>query len=284
MRTSTLIAAMALATAAAPAAAATFFSTGNPDGLMAAATRPGASGVKEIETADDFALTRSMTITGASFTGLVRNFTGGATIGQVGVEIYRVFPQDSDTLRPIDVPTRTNSPSDVAFDGRVSGADLTYTVSDLGALAAGNSVQPGGINAKPANVTGGDGAVTGDEDVFSVDFTTPFTLGPGHYFFVPQVQVTGGDFLWLSAPHPIVPPGTSFPAGFTDLQAWTRDADLAPDWLRIGTDIEDQGRTFNMTFSLTGSAIPEPDAWLLAVLGFGLAGGALRRVSRKLPA
>jgi hypothetical protein len=40
------------------------------------------------------------------------------------------------------------------------------------------------------------------------------------------------------------------------LQAWIRNADLAPDWLRIGTDIIGTG-TFNMTFSLAGNSIPE---------------------------
>ncbi|HEY6732798.1 MAG TPA: hypothetical protein VI256_03235, partial [Roseiarcus sp.] len=57
---------------AVPAAADTpfFFSTGNPDGLMATATRPDAGGVFEIESADDFVLTHSTSITSATFTGL----------------------------------------------------------------------------------------------------------------------------------------------------------------------------------------------------------------------
>jgi hypothetical protein len=40
------------------------------------------------------------------------------------------------------------------------------------------------------------------------------------------------------------------------LQAWIRNASLAPDWLRIGTDIIG-GSTFNMTFSLAGNTIPD---------------------------
>jgi hypothetical protein len=38
--------------------------------------------------------------------------------------------------------------------------------------------------------------VTGSEVQFSVNFTTPFDLLAGHYFFVPQVEVTdpAGDF------------------------------------------------------------------------------------------
>jgi len=51
------------------------------------------------------------------------------------------------------------------------------------------------------------------------------------------------------------------PPGFTDLQSWTRDdsnGGIAPDWLRIGTDIIDGPTppTFNMAFSLTGDTIP----------------------------
>ena len=51
-------------------------------------------------------------------------------------------------------------------------------------------------------------------------------------------------------------PGTPF-AG--DRQAWIRNMNLAPDWLRIGTDIVGGTTppTFNMTFSLTGETIPE---------------------------
>ena len=61
---------------------------------------------------------------------------------------------------------------------------------------------------------------------------------------------SAADFLWLSAPKPIVP--NPFPPGTTDLQSWTRDdgpGALAPDWSRIGTDITNQG-PFNAAFEL----------------------------------
>ena len=99
--------------------------------------------------------------------------------------------------------------------------------------------------------------------MISVNFTTPFDLAAGQYFFVPQVELaTSGDFLWLSAPRPIVPPGTPFPPGFTDLQSWTRDQFLDPDWLRIGTDIVGGNRapTFNAAFTLNGVTVPSPVA------------------------
>jgi len=276
---------LAAGLAASPAGAATFFfSTGAPDGKLAALSRPVSQAGLETETADDFVLTGTTRITSASFTGLVTGTVAPGVVQNVGVEIYRVFPLDSDvgrtsgppTFGTSQVPTRVNSPSDVEFTDRdASSLDMTFTTSVLGAFTAGNSVV-NGINPLPGIFTGGDGAVSGQEEQFNVDFTTPLQLDAGHYFFVPVVQVNGGDFLWLSAPKPIVPPGTPFPAGATDLQAWIRNANLAPDWLRIGTDITHQG-PFNMTFSLTGASVPEPGAWALMLTGFGLAGATLRR-------
>ena len=52
--------------------------------------------------------------------------------------------------------------------------------------------------------------------------------------------------------------GDAFPPGTTDLQSWMRDdPPLAPDWLRIGTDIIKGGAppmflTFNASFALSG--------------------------------
>jgi hypothetical protein len=262
------------------------FNSGNVDGRMAAASRPSGS-VTEIEAADDFVLSNHTTINSATFTGLL---TGGRTTSDVGnviVEIYRVFPLDSDTVRSTQVPTRVNSPSDVAFDSRSSSSGLTFSTSTLaGSFTALNSVQPGGIHPIPGQTTGGNGAVTGQEVAFTVTFTTPFDLAAGHYFFVPQVEVgNNGTFEWLSAARPIVSPGTPFPAGSTDLQAWTRDESLAPDWLRVGTDIVGGSTppTFNFAFSVTGvSAVPEPSTWAMMIFGFvGVGFMAYRRKTNR---
>ena len=145
-----------------------------------------------------------------------------------------------------------------------AAGELNFTTSKLGAFTANNSVFPGGISLK----TGGDGSVTGEEVAFGVTFTSPITLDPGQYFFVPQVELDSGDFLWLSAPRPIVPPGTDFPPGVKDLQSWIRNEALQPDWMRVGTDLVDgtPAPTFNATFSLTGATVPAP------IAGAGLPG------------
>jgi hypothetical protein len=270
---------------AAPAIAdTTFFSTGAPDGKIATATRPESGGATpkfEIESADDFVLTHGTSITDATFTGLIPS---GASPTKVIVEIYRVFPNDSDVGRTSgapdfstpQVPTRVNSPSDVEFADRDSASGLSFsTTSKNPSFTVLNSVTPGGIHPDPNFHTGGNGQVTGAEVEFDVTFATPFLLPADHYFFVPQVQLDSGDFLWLSAAKPIPAPA--------DLQSWTRDDisknNLDPDWLRIGTDIVGAG-AFNASFSLSGSPVPEPSTWAMMLLGFAGLGFAAYRKSR----
>ena len=84
-----------------------FFSTGNPDGKMATASRPSSGGKIEIESADDFVLTSRTALNSATFTGLLTGTT--PIIGEVRVEIYRVFPADSDVGRASG-PHRSDAP------------------------------------------------------------------------------------------------------------------------------------------------------------------------------
>ncbi len=242
--------------------------------------------------ADDFALTHATSITSATFTGLL---SGGATVGDIGevvVEIYRVFPNDSDVRRTSgsppfstsQVPTRVNSPSDVAFDSRDTTSGLTFSTIDLGAFTALNSVQTGGIHPLPGIFTGGDGPVTGEEVQFSVNFTTPFALPADHYFFVPQVQLSSGDFLWLSAPKPIVSPGTQFPPGLPTCKAGPATKLSIRTGCASGRTSPTQG-PFNAAFSLSGSVVPEPSTWAMMLLGFaGLGFAGYRRARKAAPA
>jgi hypothetical protein len=268
-----------IALMAAPATADQFFfSTGSPDGLIATASRPSSPGKIEIESADDFILTTATRLTSATFTGLLP--TGGSLsdVEDVRIEIYRVFPKDSG-IPSGNVPTRNNSPSDVVFDDRsASGGNLGFTIGVLSpSFTASNSVL-NGIHPLPGQHTGGEGAVTGQEVQFNVVFGTPLTLPADHYFFVPQVQLANGDFFWLSAPKPIVAPGTPF---LPDLQSWIRNEDLSPDWLRIGGDIVG-GTAYNASFSLSGRTVPEPASLaILATGGVMLFGWHRRRRNRK---
>jgi len=279
-------ASIALAVAAAePALAGAFaFSTGDPDGKIATASRPSSAGKVEIESADDFILPSATRIDHATFTGLLP-VGASATIGTVTVEIYRVFPKDSDvdrtsgpaTFSTAQVPTRVNSPSDVAFASRSTGSGLSFSTTTLSAsFTASNSVL-NGINPIPNQTTGGEGSVTGQEIEFSVSFTTPIDLPADHYFFVPQVELSSGDFFWLSAAKPIGADGTPFSP---DLQSWIRDGDLDPDWLRVGTDIVggSPAPTFNAAFSIDGTTVTVAEPSTLALL---LAGGPILVLRRR---
>jgi hypothetical protein len=244
---------------------------------MAMASRPGLAGKLEIEAADDFAIASPVQINSATFTGLV---TGGGTIGDVVVELYHIFPLDSDGVRTPNVLTRVNSPSDVEFDSRkLDDGSLSVTTQVLATTFTATNSVLNGINKFPNQTTQGEGMQTGMEVQFTVNFATPFKLSAAeHDFFVPQVQVTGGEFFWLSSARPTQ--GTPFPPGITDLQAWIRNGNLDPDWSRVGTDIVGGTTppTFNGTFTLSGVAVPEPASWVMAGTA-ALAGlaGTLRR-------
>ena len=234
------------------------FSTGTADGLLGSLSQPASADNLETETADDFFLTETTVIAQATITGLIPSGTALTSISNVEVEIYHVFPKDSVEPPSGKVPSRMNSPADVEIDSATrdgSSGTLGFTSNLLNpSFSVQNTVVK---NVKvPTDGTHGEGPATGEMVEIAITFTPPIVLPADHYFFRPEVQVAGGTFLYLSAPKPIVAPGTPFTG---DLQAWIRNSDLKPDWLRIGTDIigGTPAPTFNMTFSLTGETLPE---------------------------
>jgi hypothetical protein len=259
-----VLAAMTLSAAAwfaTPASAASFsFSAGNPDGRLGALSRPESAGEVETETADDFILTDTTVIKGATITGLLTSGATPADIDNVEVEVYHVFNADSVDPPSGNVPTRANSPSDVEIasatrDG--SSGTLSLSTALLSSNFSVASTVVNGINKKPNQNTKGEGAASGEEVQITITFTPPIVLPApasplNHYFFRPEVQVNGGNFLYLSTPRSL---GIPFVG---DLQAWIRNTDLKPDWLRIGTDIIGGATppTFNMAFSLSGETLP----------------------------
>jgi len=233
----------------------TFFSTGNPDGKIGTLSRPASAGLVQTETADDFILSQSMVINQATFTGLLPMGASLASIDIVEIEIYHVFPADSANPPSGNVPTRDNSPADVEINSATrdsSDSSLSFSPTLVSPFTVMNSVVTG-INKSLMPFTGGEGPVTGTEVMITVTFNPPIALPADHYFFRPEVGLSSGNFLWLSAPKPIVAPGTPFVG---DLQSWIRNDNLAPDWLRIGTDITHQG-PFNASFSLSGVTIEQ---------------------------
>lgn len=222
-----------------------FFSTDSPDGRMGMGAIPGT------QTADDFVVSYQTVISSAAFYGLIPL---GEQVSTVRVDVFRTFPLDSVNPPSGHVPTRVNSPSDVEFPNtkRMSGVNMNFTSTTLSpSFAAANSVLVG-INPVPNSFTGGEGAVNGAEVLVVATFNPPITLPAGHYFIALQVHPTSGAFYWLSAAKPIAVPGTPFSP---DLQAWITNANIAPDWLRIGTDIVGGGTppTFNAAFTLSGT-------------------------------
>jgi PEP-CTERM motif len=275
-----------LALATPPARAELIFSTGNPDGLIGTLSRPTSPGKVQTETADDFVLTQASRIDQATFTGLLPAGTPLSSVARVEIELYHVFPGDSANPPSGNVLTRFNSPADVEIGSATRDSldgSLSFNTSLLNPNFSVANTVVNGIHKAPNQFTGGEGPATGEEVRFNIGFNRAIVLPADHYFFRPEVELTNGNFLWLSAPKPIVPPGTAFPPGFTDLQSWTRNDDLAPDWSRIGTDIVGGNpvTTYNASFSLSGSAVPEPSSLALAALGGSLSLGVAAYCRRR---
>ncbi len=164
----TAVGALGLLLMVSEASAASFsFSTGNPDGKIATLSRSPSPGKIQTETADDFIVVSNTTlISQATFTGLIPLGAPLSSALNVEIEIYHVFPNDSDTNRTLRVPTRANSPGDVEIDDATrDGLDgsLSFNATLVNtSFTASNSVV-NGIHAATNQTTHGESPVTGEE-------------------------------------------------------------------------------------------------------------------------
>lgn len=249
------------------------FDTGFATNELGIASRPQTPG--RLQAADDFVLNDTTRITSLTFTGLLPSTYSPADIVRVDASIYRSFPLDSTNPPFGTVPTRVNSPSDVSYASRGGIAAITSELSFSTTVVNSNFTALNsilnGVRIIPNQQTGGEGPVTGQEIQFNVTLNLPITLTTGRYFFSPQVQLTSGDFYWLSAVYPnatgyVFTPDTEAWIGRGDTQVFT--------WLRVGTDIV--GGTnpplVNGAFSLAGETIPEPGNLVLIALGLSTVG------------
>ena len=127
---------------------------------MAAASHPPLSGSGvENEAADDFVLGGGALVSEIKFIGLL---TSGSLISLGRTWSFTASSRTTARSPPDGrVPTRTNSPSDVAFDERGASDFSSVTVTTLApSFTATNSVN-NGIHPSPGQTTGGEGPVTG---------------------------------------------------------------------------------------------------------------------------
>ena len=170
---------------AVPAKADSFnFSTGGPTNAMASASRPNSAGKTEIESADDFVTTATQTsITSATFTGLLSGVVTTPTVQNVIVEIYRVFteqlycPAVGQCRHEGELAIRRG----FRLARRLSRKPQLY-YGDLGShfYSFEFCSSRAASTPKPGQTTGGDGSITGQEVLFTVNFTTPINLPPDH--------------------------------------------------------------------------------------------------------
>src|SRR5437660_1740666 len=137
-------------------AAPFFFTTGNADAKLGALSRSESPGKLETETADDFVLTETTVINGATITGLIN--APLANITNVEVELYHVFPLDSVNPPSGRVLSRVNSPADVEIDAATrdgSAGTLGFVATPLPTPVSGASTVVNGIHPSRSRTTGG---------------------------------------------------------------------------------------------------------------------------------
>ena len=193
----------------------------NMPNAMATASRPEpASGGLEIESADDFILNIAS-----------RSLRPVSSVLSQSAPMSMNEPRNLSSL-PQRQPESSKScsgsdASEFAVGRRVCRERRGVNHRDRpGSQLHGDEFRAERNHCSMTPMTGGDGPVTGQEVRFDVVFLNPFVLPADHYFFVPQVGLTSGNFFWLSAARPI-PNGSPNTPINPDLQEWIRNGKIS---------------------------------------------------------
>ena len=212
---------------ATPTWADPFSQHGTPDGLLGALSQPASTGHLETETTNNFLLTD----TDAHRSGDHHQVdpVGNCPGEYSATSRSRSITSSRGLGRPLGERALhsqlTRGCRDRHHHARWEPRNARFQHSLLDELSVLNTVMDG-INRAPTNVTDGEGPASGTVVQITITFIPDRPAGGiTHYFFHQEVQVAGGDFLYLSAPKPIVAPGTPVTG---DFQAWIRNSDL-PD-------------------------------------------------------
>lgn len=216
-----------------------FFSAGDVADSTVTATHPDERSPFEAESTDELVAADATTPASVAFTGiLLPTASATATVGRIGVEIYRAFRRDPDAGETFAAPAFTppQGPADVE-----SRSEVPFDLMDSA----------------------------------SITFRDPFDLPSDHDLFVPQVErAADGAFRWLSTTLPIeAPAGTPYA---TDFRSSARDANPDPAWRRVHTEAarDTSPGLFNTGFTLTGTL---PASSTLAVLALACIALGMRR-------
>ena len=119
-------------------------------------------------------MTQATVVNGATIHGLIPTGTTVSGIARVEVEIYHIFPLDSDLSRSANVPTRQNSPSDVEIGAAThdsSDGSLSFIATDISPFTVQNTVING---IGPAAHS--EGPASGEQVEIDITFNVPIFL------------------------------------------------------------------------------------------------------------
>jgi hypothetical protein len=168
------------------------------------------------------------------------SFVGGTTVGGAGVYIAGLAGNIA------------------AWDG-----NFTYVIFANSGGMPGSPLQTGNVSVSPVDT--GLPAFKGNSYLFAFDFLSPFDAVAGTTYWLGihlSSNFNRDEIYWVTS------------GGNTTARGEENDGGMLNVWFS-----NDQEHAFYLTDS-TSSAVPEPAPWAMMLVGFGVAGLALRRGRR----